>query len=105
MRTCGALSRTPKINVSIEGTQPYRADAAAYLAWLDAGVAPGVRGLESEVLVSEQQKCESCEVLRKALQECAERFKRCLVESGTDPEFAEAAIADYREILEDAADA
>ena len=54
--------------------------------------------------MSAQQTCESCERLRQALRECAERFKRCIVQSGTDPEFADAAVAEYRSLWEQDAD-
>lgn len=50
--------------------------------------------------MSEQQKCESCEALRKALRECAERLVRCAVIGGTDADFAEESVAGYRSLLE-----
>lgn len=50
--------------------------------------------------MSEQQKCQSCEALRKALRECAERLVRCAVIGGTDADFAEESVAGYRSLLE-----
>jgi hypothetical protein len=37
--------------------------------------------------------------LRKALADCAERFRRCCIASGSDPEYADAAVAEYRDAL------
>ena len=37
--------------------------------------------------------------LAEALKTCSERFHLCMVGSGSDREFADAAVEDYRELL------
>lgn len=39
------------------------------------------------------------ESLRTLLRRCADRFERCCVASGSDPEYAEEAVAEYRAAL------
>ena len=37
--------------------------------------------------------------LARALKECADRFERCCIHSGSDKEFAASAVSDYRAVL------
>jgi|HubBroStandDraft_4_1064222.scaffolds.fasta_scaffold08768_4 hypothetical protein len=37
--------------------------------------------------------------LLKALKECRDRLRACVIHGGTDPEFADAAVVDYDELI------
>ena|SRR5688572_17459684 len=43
--------------------------------------------------------CNSHEQLVEALKECADRFERCCIHSGSDKEFAASAVEKYRALL------
>jgi hypothetical protein len=54
----------------------------------------------SFVLASDYERLRSqVEQLAKALDECATRFERCCIHSGSDKEFAAHAVEDYRALV------